>query len=374
MKKAISLILAFVLCLSLCACGKSEAVKNVEAMIDAIGEVTAESNDTIVAAESAYNALTEEEKGQVSGISTLSAAKIDYVEILIDSIGEVSVESETSILAAEDAYNALSEEEKTAVENYDTLIASRISLDEALFEKLRLSFVGEWVMLSDSSIPYVTLNSDGSAYIVEYQGKWSLASDGETVCLEAAGGIFNFSISNIGNYRSISHAELGTLVKFEEYQEIANEYLTIVEITSENYGEYIGDAIYVRNALDVWGEPSNSNIFAFQSNAYANGLIFVGASEDFMMETSHGGLLENPFYSIEVPENDAAQISIQRIKGSVTYIDVKWVSDVTYDSTTSTRVITLIDGGIIYDRCMMGYAIGEEYSAYDYLSESNLTF
>ena len=296
---------------------------------------------------------------------------------MIDSIGEISVESETAILAAEDEYNALSEEEKAAVENYDTLIASRISLDEALFEELRLSFVGDWVMLSDSTYPYVTLNSDGTAYIVEFQGKWSLASDGKTVCLEAAGGIFNFAVGNIGNFNSIYHDELSTtLVKLEEYQEIANEYLTIAEITIENYGEYIGDAVYIRNALDIWGEPSNSNIFAFQSNAYANGLIFVGASENFMMEYtySYGLPLEHPFYSIEAPVDDATQICVQRIKGALVYIDMKWVLDVTYDSVTSTRIITLKDGGIIYDRCRMGYAIGEEYSAYDYLAESDLTF
>lgn len=99
MKKAISLILAFVLCLSLCACGKSDAVKNVETLIKAIGEVSTESGEAITAAEAAYNALTDKEKEQVSGIDTLSAAKVDYVEVLIASIGEVTLESKRQICA-----------------------------------------------------------------------------------------------------------------------------------------------------------------------------------------------------------------------------------------------------------------------------------
>lgn len=37
MKKALSVLLAFVICLTLYACGKSEAVKKVEEQISAIG-------------------------------------------------------------------------------------------------------------------------------------------------------------------------------------------------------------------------------------------------------------------------------------------------------------------------------------------------
>lgn len=107
MKKAISLMLAFVLCLSLCACGKSEAVKNTEALIDAIGEVT--------------------------------------------------IDSESAILAAEEAYNALSDEEKAVVENYQALCDARASLDELLFLH---SFLGKWIEIR-SGMTFV-FNEDGT--------------------------------------------------------------------------------------------------------------------------------------------------------------------------------------------------------------------
>lgn len=71
MKKIISLILALVMCLSLCACGKSEAVVKVEELISAIGEVTLESKGAIESAQEAFNALTEEEKAEVENYYVL---------------------------------------------------------------------------------------------------------------------------------------------------------------------------------------------------------------------------------------------------------------------------------------------------------------
>lgn len=75
MKKVISLLLALVLCISLCACGKSKAIKEVETLIDAIGEVTADSETAVLTAEKAYDALTTEESEQVENYSALMEAR-----------------------------------------------------------------------------------------------------------------------------------------------------------------------------------------------------------------------------------------------------------------------------------------------------------
>lgn len=103
MKRVTSLFLALVLCVSLCACGKSKAVKETETLIDAIGEVT--------------------------------------------------VDSESSVLAAEKAYDTLTAEEKEKVENYAVLTEARATLDTALYEKyvaeLYASVSGEWVNIYD---------------------------------------------------------------------------------------------------------------------------------------------------------------------------------------------------------------------------------
>ncbi len=103
MKRIISLVLVLALCLSLCACGKSKAVKNVEAMIDAIGEVT--------------------------------------------------VDSEAAVVEAENAFDALTDEEKDKVENYAVLIEARTMLDAALYEKyvaeLYAAIACEWINVND---------------------------------------------------------------------------------------------------------------------------------------------------------------------------------------------------------------------------------
>ena len=81
MKKKVLVVLMLALCLALSACGKSEAVKNVEAQIDALGEVSAESGEALSAAEKAYAALTDAEKEKVANFETLSAAKDRFTEL-----------------------------------------------------------------------------------------------------------------------------------------------------------------------------------------------------------------------------------------------------------------------------------------------------
>jgi len=71
MKKALSLILALLMCFTLCACGKSEAVVKVEELISAIGEVSVESKSAIDAAQEAFDALPEEEKAEVENYYVL---------------------------------------------------------------------------------------------------------------------------------------------------------------------------------------------------------------------------------------------------------------------------------------------------------------
>ena len=52
-----------------------------EALIDAIGEVTAESGDAIDAARKAYDALTDGQKALVSNYETLTAAEEAYAAL-----------------------------------------------------------------------------------------------------------------------------------------------------------------------------------------------------------------------------------------------------------------------------------------------------
>ena len=82
MKRILSLSLAVLLCLSLCACGKSKEAKAVDDLILSIGEVTAESAETVQAAAEAYNALSEKDRESIENYETLKKAQEDlfYIE------------------------------------------------------------------------------------------------------------------------------------------------------------------------------------------------------------------------------------------------------------------------------------------------------
>ena len=121
------------------------AAKAVDDLIDAIGEVTLESGDAIKAARAAYDALTDTQKELVKNYEKLTAAEEAYtalvdaaaakaVDDLIDAIGEVTADSGDAIKAARAAYDALTDTQKELVKSYEKLLAA-----EELYEELTAS-------------------------------------------------------------------------------------------------------------------------------------------------------------------------------------------------------------------------------------------
>ena len=120
-----------------------KAAKAADDLIDAIGEVTLESEDAIVAARNAYEALTEAQQAEVKNYDKLTAAEARLavlkpakpVEDLIDAIGEVTLGSEDAIAAARNAYEALTEAQQAEVKNYDKLTAAEAAYAKLLAEQ-----------------------------------------------------------------------------------------------------------------------------------------------------------------------------------------------------------------------------------------------
>ena len=107
--------------------------------IDAIGNVTLDSEAAITEARSAYEALPEEVKARISNYKTLTAAEaalekekqaVADVMQKIDAIGEVTLDSEAAITEARNAYDKLSEASKKKVTNYSVLTAAEAALKE----------------------------------------------------------------------------------------------------------------------------------------------------------------------------------------------------------------------------------------------------
>ncbi|MBP3673886.1 MAG: DUF4430 domain-containing protein [Oscillospiraceae bacterium] len=118
-------------------------VAAVEALINAIGEVTLDSEEKITEAREAYNALTDAQKVQVENYQTLIDAEAAYAQLIkteedeeaakaveekIAAIGTVTPDSEEAIQAAREAYDALTETQKALVDNYAVLTAAEETL------------------------------------------------------------------------------------------------------------------------------------------------------------------------------------------------------------------------------------------------------
>lgn len=127
------------------------AAKNVDDLIDAIGDVTLtdDCKAKIDAARKAYDALTDTQKALVSKLDILTDAEaklaqlkkeaadkaaVDDVIAKIDAIGKVKLDkdSKAKITAARAAYDALDDELKAQVTNYNTLLAA-----EKRYQQLR---------------------------------------------------------------------------------------------------------------------------------------------------------------------------------------------------------------------------------------------
>lgn len=142
MKKAIIFLLTAAMCVTLCGC-KSKEVKETEKLIGAIGTVTADSGAAIEAAESAYNALSGEDKTALAGLETLQSAREAYnalcVENAIAALGTDAAVDVEAVKAAGEAYDALTDGEKALVSNADQLSQARRAA-------MKQSLMGTWYM------------------------------------------------------------------------------------------------------------------------------------------------------------------------------------------------------------------------------------
>lgn len=159
---------------------EDEAVKNVKSLIDAIGEVTLESEAKITEARKAYDALTEAQKEKVGDkVNVLTAAEAKLAELKkaeadrkaaaavdakIDNLGEITLESNAAVTAARAAYEALTDAQKALVTKMPALEAAEAKLKElqdAADQAEKDQAAANGVIAMIDSIGNVTLESEG---------------------------------------------------------------------------------------------------------------------------------------------------------------------------------------------------------------------
>ena len=157
-------------------------VENAESKISAIGDVTLDSKDAIKDARDTYDALTDDQKKQVTNYDVLETAEtklsdlqVENVKTKIDGIGEVTLSSSSTIKAARTAYNALTDDQKKQVTNYDVLEAAERKLSDLQVEnvKNKIDGIGEVTLSSSSTIKaarseYNALTADQKKQVTNY--------------------------------------------------------------------------------------------------------------------------------------------------------------------------------------------------------------
>ncbi len=138
---AVGIIVGIILIIVMNA--KSAEAKRVDDMISSIGTVTLDSESKIAEAEKAVKALAEEDRNQLDNVGELENARKTYEELsakaeseriekLIDAIGEVTTNSERSITAARNAYDEAEEPIRKKVTNYNKLTSAESKYSEAV--------------------------------------------------------------------------------------------------------------------------------------------------------------------------------------------------------------------------------------------------
>ncbi|MGM9549139.1 MAG: hypothetical protein ACI3V5_04775 [Faecousia sp.] len=332
MKKTCTWILTVLVALALCGCGKSEAVKKVEAMIDAIGTVTVESQTAIDSAMEAYNALTEEEAAKVENYGVLKESADDCLELRL--IGKWVYEPTYF-------YNV-----------------------EEMYDKVTLS-----------------LNEDMTADGEHVSGKWRV--EGSELMINNGESDYLYHIYREGGKLAIGSIN-SKMMRVEDYNALLDEMFVIVELTPENVADYCRCTIYTEIEKDAFGTlTGDTRTYAtLESTVYDDGLIYLDGSDDLAIEllvpehqyqwrsgqrwrtrtsdAEEGVVKRIPYGSWGVSlgslnvdsdyeaihEITAEEISFGRVMGKITYIRSEYVETIKEDD--GSRIIVLKTGEEIH--------------------------
>lgn len=124
MYKKIVLAVILMLCVVFMAsCSKTEAVKNVEALIENIGELSSDSKKAVNEALKAYNALSDEEKEKVDNYSELESKKaaLDEADGFGKKLKKLLKNEDNQFTDSKDSITDILKEAKELSEEYEAM-------------------------------------------------------------------------------------------------------------------------------------------------------------------------------------------------------------------------------------------------------------
>ena len=318
-KRTITILLLslILMCGLLCSCGKSDAVKNVELLIDEIGEVTVDSEEDIHKAEEAYNALSEEEKKQVENADNLKSKRKELHECLVK---------------AEEEEQQKQREEK---------------------EKNLKPFIGTWRPIYATTL---SLLSDEIFSSDVYTGNLTIEKvedtvtpiDETTIRIDRAGLGTMKLVEDQGIMKLVSSKAV--FVRKEEYEEAMDKMFVEVTLDDQNISDYIGGPVKVGTFFDEWGAETDTDAYILSSPAYDKGLIML-AFKDVKYEILYKGYSDSITYYEPYPMlsgfGDPTLDGFGRAEGKIWFVRKEYVSDISDGIVKGrSRRITFTDGFI----------------------------
>ena len=360
---------------------RSKDAKNMDALIQAIGQVDGSSGPVVAYVREQYELLSEEDKGSLKHYDILLSAEAAYVDALINAIGTVTPESNASILAAENAYASVHEDARPHVRGQEQLQKIKAEYERAAQES---SLTGFWVNevlgstdvqvgrglvrsygLDETNCHPVNLEktqfellSGGKLVFGKFiEGIWYVSENKDEVILEADGRSCTLEIQEEGGFLKLVGAlfdnePFGYVKETDYVSAFADKYVAI-ELKQDNVLDYFADPVLLGKVETDEGKMHSAYWYA--SQAYQDGLVYIGSSCVIPVAYSHGGKpyslwLEFPILSTTSLKIKDIHIKINtRISGEVFYIKAPYVSR-NYINGEGYRVLELTNGvSLIFD-------------------------
>ena len=215
---------------------------------------------------------------------------------------------------------------------------------------------GDWSELSEalplfrpivSWFGTLTILEDGSYSSGTGSGTWELNPECTQLTLLGSRGKTLIDILNDGGYAKLCAPELHlNFLRSNELNNYIDERFVSVELTKGNVNDYIAKPRNIGIIPDEKKKPTNENAWVLSSNAYKDGLIYYGRSEDFQIRIQNTAGEDRtailPYDTLSLV-NWASFGSITQAKGTLVFIRAEYVAD-NRMTDARTRTLTLSDG------------------------------
>lgn len=330
--------------------------------INAIGQITLESENDIIAAENAYSALTAEQKKAVSNYADLTTARAVFNTMsLINGIGDVQINSEPNIVAAEQAYLALSYEQRDLVANYSVLTSARTNVDILLANAVidKIKEIGSVITpeseaaITAAETAYASLTQEQKDRVSNYDALIdSRAVYNAVKAIDNIGEITPTSLSAItvaqSLYDSLTSAQKLKVLNYSELTDASAVYPVVSQINS------IGSVMPSSLSLIESAETAYANLSAMRQTKVSNYAVLTDSRTVYqtvvlienigVVSQSNGDKIEraqSSFNSLsqsqqDIVGNSAKLADAVKVYGVIVSIDSIGDVSLTSDSTISS--------------------------------------